>query len=138
MPTIFDLSAACSSHFFIKADFGFFEMPAIIILEFLKTISESGKTVRAFIEPLMKYAHSGEINFEVKNTQAVFDRLREQYGDHITQEFDGMSFDLGDWWFNVRASNTENVVRLNLEAKEESVMKEKVTEVSTLIQEVSS
>lgn len=126
-------SGESSGHFFIQADFGFFEMPAIIILQVLKEFSESGKTVREYIEPLMKYAHSGEINFEVQDKQAVFDRLREAYGDHLTQEFDGMSFDLGDWWFNVRPSNTENVVRLNLEAKEEGVMKEKVEEVSAVI-----
>ncbi len=127
-------SGESSGHFFIKADFGFFEMPAIIILEFLKVISESGKTVREYIEPLMKYAHSGEINFDVEDKQSVFDRLRATYGEHLTQEFDGMSFDLGDWWFNVRPSNTENVVRLNLEANEENTMKEKVEKVRALIQ----
>lgn len=126
-------SGESSGHFFIKADFGFFEMPAIIILEFLRVISESGKTVRAYIEPLMKYAHSGEINFDVADKQAVFDRIRAVYSDHITQAFDGISVDLGEWWFNVRASNTENVVRLNLEANDERVMKEKITDIQSLI-----
>ena len=126
-------SGESSGHFFIKAEFGFFEMPAIIILQFLRVISESGKTVREYIEPLMKYAHSGEINFDVEDKAAVFERLKSAYGDHVTQEFDGMSFDLGEWWFNVRSSNTENVVRLNLEADEDDLMKEKVGKISNVI-----
>jgi len=126
-------SGESSGHFFIKADFGFFEMPAIIILQFLRVISESSKTVREYIEPLMKYAHSGEINFEVEDKTAVFERLKISYGEHLTQDFDGMSFNMGEWWFNVRSSNTENVVRLNLEADEDDLMKEKVVEVTKVI-----
>ena len=126
-------SGESSGHFFVKADFGFFEMPAIIVLQFLKEISESGKTVREFITPLMKYAHSGEINFDVNDKKAVFDTLRKKYGDHLTQDFDGVSFDLGDWWFNVRASNTDGVVRLNLESVSEVIVKEKVEEISSII-----
>jgi len=128
-------SGESSGHFFIKAEFGFFEMPAIIVLQFLKEISESGKTVRQYIEPLMKYAHSGEINFEVEDKQAVFETLKEVYGATLTQEFDGMSFDLGDWWFNVRASNTESLLRLNLEAKSEEIMKEGVEKVKKFFAE---
>ncbi|OIO20456.1 MAG: phosphomannomutase/phosphoglucomutase [Candidatus Magasanikbacteria bacterium CG_4_9_14_0_2_um_filter_41_10] len=128
-------SGESSGHFFIKADFGFFEMPAIIVLQFLRVISESGKTVREYIKPLMKYAHSGEINFEVQDKAAVFTRLKEKYGDHVTQKFDGVSFDLGEWWFNVRSSNTENVVRLNVEANDDIVMKEKVGEVQRIIRQ---
>lgn len=126
-------SGESSGHYFIKSDFGFFEMPAIIILQFLREISESKKTVREYIEPFMKYAHSGEINFEVYNKQNVFDRLRKEYGDYITQDFDGVSFDLGEWWFNVRSSNTENVVRLNLEAVDKEIMREKVDHISQFI-----
>ena len=126
-------SGESSGHFFIKADFGFFEMPAVVVLQFLKEISESGKTVREFIAPLMKYAHSGEINFEVPDKRAVLDRLRKKYREHITQEFDGLSFDLGNYWFNVRASNTDDVVRLNLEAMSEDVVKERVKEISDII-----
>ena len=83
----------------------------------------------------MKYAHSGEINFEVQDKAAVFTRLKEKYGDHVTQKFDGVSFDLGEWWFNVRSSNTENVVRLNVEANDDIVMKEKVGEVQRIIRQ---
>ncbi|PIZ94133.1 MAG: phosphomannomutase/phosphoglucomutase, partial [Candidatus Magasanikbacteria bacterium CG_4_10_14_0_2_um_filter_41_10] len=78
-------SGESSGHFFIKADFGFFEMPALIVLQFLRVISESGKSVREYIEPLMKYAHSGEINFEVEDKTAVFERLKISYGEHLTQ-----------------------------------------------------
>lgn len=124
-----------SGHFFYKEPHGFFEMPAIIILNFLKEISESGKTVSEYTKPLYRYFHSGEINFEVENKEAVFDRLRKKYSDYLTLDIDGLTFDCGDFWFNVRASNTENVVRLNLEAKMKQEMERRVEEVREIIEE---
>ncbi len=126
-------SGESSGHFFYNEPHGFFEMPAIIVLNFLKEISESGQTVSEYTKPFYKYAHSGEINFEVEDKESVFARLKEKYGDHLTTEIDGVTFEWEDWWFNVRPSNTENVVRLNLEAVSEDVMREKVGEVSNVI-----
>jgi len=123
-----------SGHFFVRAPFGFFEMPAIIILKFLQEISESGKTVREYVAPYETYAHSGEINFHVADKQNALNRLRTQYEDHLTQDFDGLSFDFGDWWCNVRMSNTEDAVRLNVEAVNQAVVTAGVKEVSKIIQ----
>lgn len=122
-----------SGHFFYKAPFGFFEMPGLIILHFLKEISESGKTVSEYTAPLYKYTHSGEINFDVEDKQAVFDRLKEKYGENLKNDFDGMSFEWEDHWFNVRPSNTENKVRLNLEGVNSDIVHAKVEEVSRVI-----
>jgi phosphomannomutase len=63
----------------------------------------------------------------------VFDLLRAKYGTNLKYEFDGVYFEWQDWWFSVRASNTENLVRLNLEATNESLMTEKTNEVKLLI-----
>ncbi len=122
-----------SGHFFLKMPHGTFEAPEIMILKILQELSESGKTFSEYIAPLQKYFHSGEINFAVEDKQKVFDRLLEKYGANLQYDFDGLSFQWPDWWFNVRASNTENKMRLNLEAVSEGVMKEKTEEVSGLI-----
>ena len=59
--------------------------------------------------------------------------MKEKFADKITQDFDGVTFDFGDWWFNVRPSNTEPVLRLNLEAKTKEMMEEKLGEIKELI-----
>ena len=122
-----------SGHFFLNMPHGAFEAPEIMILKFLVELSESGKTASEYVRPLKRYFHSSELNFTVTNKQAVLDRLREQYGDHLKYDFDGLSFEWDNWWFNVRVSNTEDVVRLNLEARSEAVMKEKVEEIRSQI-----
>ncbi|HCC22963.1 TPA: phosphomannomutase/phosphoglucomutase [Candidatus Falkowbacteria bacterium] len=123
-----------SGHFFVKMPFGFFEAPMICALKFLQEISESGQTFSAYVKPLYRYSHSGEINFEVNDKGMVFQKLRDRYVGNLKYDFDGLSFEWDDWWFNVRPSNTENKVRLNLEAVSSEIMNEKVKEVSDLIQ----
>ena len=122
-----------SGHFFVKMPYGIFELPEIVTLKFLQEISESGQTTSEYIKPLQKYFHSGEINFDVVDKQAVFDKLKEKYGDNLKYDFDGLSFEFDDYWFNVRASNTENKVRLNLEGVNKQITKEKVDEIKKII-----
>ena len=98
-------------------------------------LSRETKPLSELVEPLKKYVHSGEINFEVEEKDAVIARLKEQYAPHATEvsELDGLWLGFEWGWFNVRASNTEPVLRLNLEAKDEVTMREKVGEVRALI-----
>lgn len=126
-------SGESSGHFFYKEPHGFFEMPEIIILNFLKEISKSGKTVSEYTKPLYRYEHSGEINFHVEDKAGALARLKERFGDAKIDDLDGLSFEYDDFWFNVRASNTESVLRLNLEARGKEIMEEKVREVSEII-----
>jgi len=84
--------------------------------------------------PVMRYAHSGEINFEVKDKDVVLKKLEETYGPRGNLfRLDGLSVDLGEWWFNVRASNTEPLLRLNLEAPNAGMMEEKKSELVRII-----
>jgi phosphomannomutase len=82
---------------------------------------------------LKRYYHSGEINSEVKDPQKVFSELKNKYGEGKINELDGVRIDFSDWWFNVRASNTEPKIRLNLEAKTKDLMEEKVDEVLQIV-----
>lgn len=124
-----------SGHFFVDTGKGIYETPEIIALMLLEEFSKNEDKVSEYIKPLReRYAHSGEINFLVDDKDAVFDRLREEYGENdIKHDFDGLTFEYSDWWFNVRKSSTTDKVRLNLEAENEEIMKEKVKEVKQQI-----
>ncbi len=123
-----------SGHFFVRLPHGTFEAPEIMVLKFLEELSASGLAAADFVVPFYRYHHGEEINFNVEDKAAALARLREKYADHLRYDFDGLSFEWPEWWFNVRPSNTENKLRLNLEAISSVLMEEKVKEVSEMIQ----
>jgi phosphomannomutase len=97
---------------FYNADSG--TIPALLILELL---SQKGAKLSELLDAFRsKYFISGEINSEVSDQQAKMDELRERYSDGEISELDGISVDYDDWHFNVRPSNTEPLLRLNLES----------------------
>jgi phosphomannomutase len=98
-------------------------------------MKRTGKKLSELVAPLMRYHHSGEINFSVNDKTGLFSSLKEKYAASAADvlEIDGLRYDFPDWWFNVRASNTEPVVRLNLEAKTAAEREEKIKEISELI-----
>jgi phosphomannomutase len=117
---------------FYYADNGF--IPALLILELM---SKKGMTLRDLLAPLrQKYFISGEINTRVDSMATVdarIDDLAARYRDGQTYRLDGFSAEFPDWHFNVRASNTEPLVRLNLEALTAPLMAQKRDEVLGLI-----
>jgi phosphomannomutase len=105
-----------SGHYYFKdfycADSG--TLPALLILELLST---RAMTMSALTEPLRsRYFISGEINSEVADAPAKLEQIAERYADAQQSRLDGISIDYEDWHFNVRASNTEPLVRLCLES----------------------
>ena len=105
-----------SGHYYFRdfycADSG--TLPALLLLELL---SVEGRKLSELLEPLSsRYFISGEINSEVEDQQAKMDELKERYSDGELGELDGISVDYDDWHFNVRPSNTEPLLRLNLES----------------------
>lgn len=123
-----------SGHFFVKFPHGVYEAPVIATLRFMQELSVSGLSSAEFIKPLDKYFHSGEINFEVENKAGVLERLKEKYADAEINELDGLTFTYPNFWFNVRVSNTEPLLRLNLEARTKDVMEEKVRGIKEIIE----
>jgi phosphomannomutase len=99
-------------HDFYCADSG--TIPALLILELL---SVEGRKMSELLEPLRsKYFISGEINSEVEDQDGKMKKLEERYWDARVSDLDGISIDYDDWHFNVRPSNTEPLLRLNLES----------------------
>jgi phosphomannomutase len=105
-----------SGHYYFRdfycADSG--TIPALLILELL---SVEGKRMTELLEPLRsRYFISGEINSEVSDQDAKMEEIAERYSDGERSRLDGISIDYEDWHFNVRPSNTEPLLRLNLES----------------------
>ena len=123
-----------SGHYYFQenynADSGM--MAALIMLQI---ISLENKSLSQIVAPLRnKWHHSGEINFMVQNKEQKINELKQLYGAQgKIMELDGLTIDLGNWWFNVRASNTEPFLRLNVEADNAKLLNGKKTELEQLL-----
>jgi len=122
-----------SGHFYFRdnwyADNGM--IPALLVLELLGT---EGKRLSELLAPLRaRYHISGEINSRVADVAAALRRISERYRDARLSDLDGISVDFDDWHFNVRPSNTEPLLRLNLEAYSKDEMERRRDEVLALI-----
>ena len=125
-----------TGHYYFRdnfyADNGF--IPALLMLELM---SKKGQSLRELVEPLgRRYFISGEINTTLSSMDAVpakLDEIAARYADGHQYTLDGISVEYESWHFNVRPSNTEPLVRLNLEATSAALMKEKRDEVLALI-----
>jgi phosphomannomutase len=105
----------------------------ITALVAMQAISDSGKKVSELVDEYRLYVMGPEINFEVSDPQGAFARLREAFKDGDQSELDGLTVDYPDKWFNVRASNTEPVMRLNAEAKTQADLDELVAKVKAIL-----
>jgi len=121
-----------SGHYFFEEN-SKAEMATLAAMMLLNLMNETGKKMSELTAELKRYFHSGEINSEVADKDAVMAKLKELYKDGKLDERDGIRIDFPDWWFNVRASNTEPKLRLNLEAKTKEMMEEKRDEVLGVI-----
>lgn len=124
-----------SGHFYF-ADFWRADSGMLAALHAIAALGESKKSLSELLKPYARYFASGEINSKVSNSQAVMHHIKEIYGSKagvFTDELDGLSFDSDSWWFNVRASNTEPLLRLNVEAKTQGQMAQLRDEVLAVI-----
>ena len=85
------------------------------------------------IAPLRKYFSSGEVNSKVADVQPILDTIRQKYTDGNMFELDGISVEYPNWWFNIRSSNTEPLLRLIVEADTPELMAEKRDELLAII-----
>ncbi len=98
-------------------------------------VAREGKPLSQLIAPFRKYAQSGEVNFKTDDTAKALERLLAKYPSAQVTKLDGVSLDVGDWWCNVRASNTEPLLRLNLESASAALTGAKLHEVGALLGE---
>jgi phosphomannomutase len=122
-----------SGHYYFRDNYTT-ESSAMAVLHIANVITHKGKALSELIKPIQRYFASGEINSEVHDPAAVLTAIRRQYKDGRMIELDGVTIEYADWWFNVRCSNTEPLVRLNLEARNKALMEVKRDELLKLIQ----
>jgi len=129
-----DFGGELSGHFYFKKTF-YVESSILALINILALISDSGMKISELVKPLKKYYKSGEVNFKVKDKEGKLREIESIYAEKGAkiEKLDGITVEFKDWWFNVRSSNTEDVLRLNLEADTEELMKEKLGEVEKII-----
>ncbi len=128
-----------SGHYYFEENYKA-EAGSLPVIYLLNLMAETNRKISELASEIKKYFHSGEINSEVKNKDAVIKKLKENYKEGEISELDGVKISFWDnyeegkrWWFNVRPSNTEPVLRLNLEADDEKLMEEKRGEILKII-----
>jgi phosphomannomutase len=121
-----------SGHYYFRdhyrADSGL--IAALVLLE---RLSEAGVPMSELLLPYRRYHDSGEINSEVEDQEGAIEELARRHADGRQDRLDGLTVEYDDWWFNVRASNTEPLLRLNVEARGEPLLEEKTRELLATI-----
>jgi phosphomannomutase len=126
-----------SAHYYFRdnyrADSG--SIAALVVLE---QLGKAGVPLSELRRPFDRYAASGEINFRVDDPPAVIERVAAVFADAEQDRLDGLTVEQGDWWFNLRPSNTEPLLRLNLEAPTRPECDVHVSELRSLVTQETS
>ncbi|GAC1613715.1 MAG: hypothetical protein NVS4B5_01300 [Vulcanimicrobiaceae bacterium] len=110
-----------SGHFYFR-DNWFADSGMIALLQCLEVFSDAGKPVSAVVAPIDRRSRSGEINSRVHDIPGKLTELQAHYGDAKIDHLDGVTIQYADWWMNVRPSNTEPLLRLNVEGDTKELM----------------
>jgi len=113
-----------AGHFYFRRNYTA-DSSIMILIEALNHLRENGKTLSELVAPLERYSATGEINFHVDDKEGMIKKLAEVFSDGEIDYLDGVTVQYEDWWFNVRPSNTEPLLRLVLEARTREMMDEK-------------
>ena len=114
-----------SGHYYFP-EFANCESQAFAVLLIGQIIAKRQKRLSQIIKPLIKYAKSEEINFQVPCTKTVIEKIRNHYLNYKKEFIDGTTILADNWWFNIRSSNTEPLLRINIEANSQKTL-EKIT-----------
>ncbi len=118
-----------SGHFYYRDNY-YADSGLITLVHVLNIVSNAKVPVSKLIKPLRRYHSSGELNFQVDDKQGMMDKLAKKYGDGQIDHLDGVTIRYKDWWFNCRPSNTEPLLRLNVEADKKKLLEEKLSEIA--------
>ena len=121
-----------SAHYYFARNFNA-DSGLIASLMVMAEVGRSGGPLSGVRAPLDRYAASGEINTQVEDASAVIEQISAAHSDHDQDRLDGLTVNCGDWWFNLRPSNTEPLLRLNLEAPDQNTCADRVAELLTMI-----
>jgi len=123
-----------SGHYCFRDNF-YGDSAFLALLILLKAISNSDKSVSAAVSQFQRYYRAPEINFKIENKQEILQKIKDRYSDGKQDYLDGVTVEYENWWFNVRPSQTEPLLRLTIEADTKKVFEEKKKELTGFIQE---
>ena len=123
-----------SGHFYFRDNF-YADSGAIAFARVLSVLSARPEKLSDVVSPLRRYSHSGEVNFQVEDKKAKARELAEAYKRGQVDYLDGVTVEFDDWWFNVRESNTEPLLRLNVEAGTPELLEQKFKELKKILGE---
>jgi phosphomannomutase len=121
-----------SAHYYFRDNYRA-DSGIIATMVLLEQLSQAGIPLSELRKPFERYAASGEINTQVTDPTAVIERVTASYQSCKQDRLDGLTVDCGPWWFNLRPSNTEPLLRLNLEAPTRDECEARVAEVLALV-----
>jgi len=123
-----------SGHFYFRDNF-YADSGAIAFAKLLSVLSEQQGSLASLIKPLKRYSQTGEVNFQVEDKDGKIRELADLYKSGQIDYLDGLTVEFKDWWFNVRKSNTEPLLRLNLEANSQALTDQKFNELKKVLGE---
>ncbi len=121
-----------SGHYYFR-DNWFCDSGMLAFAHVVNLLAGATKKMSELIKPLRRYHATGEINFQNTDPDATIQQILQSYHDAECDQLDGVTVQYPDWWFNVRKSNTEPLLRLNLEANNKKLMDQKLSEIAALL-----
>lgn len=125
-----------SGHYFFRLPWGTYEAPTLLLIKLLSWLSKQDKPLSELVAHYNRYVSSGEVNTKVANREEVdakVEEIKEKFNDGEQVTIDGVKVSYPDYWFSVRASNTEPLIRLIVEAKDLALMEAKRDEILAII-----
>lgn len=119
-----------SGHYYFK-DFCYSEAPIFVSIVLMNNLNN--KKMSELIKPYKKYYKTLEINFKIKSPEKKLEELKKRFSSGKINTLDGLKIIYSDWWFNIRISHTESLLRLNLEANTKELMQKKLKEIKNII-----
>ncbi len=120
-----------SGHYYFARNYGA-DSGLIAALIVLERLSANQGSLSSLVAPLQRYASSGEVNVEVINTSDAIETVSDFFSDQQQDRLDGLTVDCGEWWFNLRPSNTEPLLRLNVEGPDDGHVAHRVEQILAL------
>lgn len=127
------LAVELSGHYYFKDNY-YSDSGLIAVMALVSVLAESGAMLSDLVKPYGKYATAEEENFRVDDAAGRLQALREAYAEGAQDELDGLTVEYPDWWFNVRTSNTEPLMRLNVEADAPEVLEREAAKLRKIIE----
>lgn len=124
--------AEASAHYYHRSYY-FSECPFLVLFKITEEISKKKAFLSELIKPFQKYFYSGEINLRIRDKKKALEALENKFKNGKILKIDGLRIDFPDWWFNIRSSHTEPLLRLVVEAETKKLMEDRIKGIKSII-----